>query len=244
MKQTVCLLFLFTCTCCRLIAQPDGNDIILQNTLQNYVNAENTSLYKGSSLPVFSHKEDTKGNRYLFDKWVKGTILTANNYTIDNKDYLFNFDKITNDIFMTLDQKVVVEINKVEFKSFTLHSEDTSFTFKHVDAINTTDFFQVLAEHNTKYSLYKKIHTLLIKSNYTTDGIFENGKPYDEYVDHPDYFIVFPGGKIVKKVTINSKQIKNTLSMEQEKLHQYYAQNKDQFITENFLIGLINYINQ
>ncbi len=119
MKQTVYLFFFFTCICCRVVAQPDGNDIILQNTLQNYVNAENTSLYKGSSLPVFSHKEDTKGNRYLFDSWVKGTIVTANNYVIDKKEYFFNFDKITNDIFMTLDQKVVVEINKVEFKSFT-----------------------------------------------------------------------------------------------------------------------------
>ncbi len=83
-----------------------------------------------------------------------------------------------------------------------------------------------------------------MKSNYTTDGIFENGKPYDEYIDRPEYFIVFPGGKVAKKLPIASKKIKNTLSMEQEKLHQYYAQNRDQFITEDFLIGLIKFINQ
>jgi hypothetical protein len=225
--------------------QGDPNPQTVQSILQDFSSSQqNSKFYTGASLPTFQHHEDTKGTRYFFDEWAKGTVVSANNSVIDNSNFLFNYDKITNNLFITQDKKSVIEISKEEFKSFTLKKDDSEYVFTHVFLIDNYHFFQTLVNDIEKYSLYKLIYTRLIKSNYFTDGFFESGKPYDEYVDEAEYYVILPGDKIYKKVNTTRKSIKDVLSMEKSKIDLFTSQHKHELINENFLRSLVLFFNK
>lgn len=66
----------------------------IQTAFQNFLNAESGRLYTGSSLPVFLIKENTKGNRYLFDQWVNGSVTNTQGEVYKGSNALFNYDKL------------------------------------------------------------------------------------------------------------------------------------------------------
>jgi hypothetical protein len=227
-----------------VLGQEDPNPIILQNAIQDFTENSGSKINTGSFLPVFSHKEETKGTRYLFDNWVHGSVVSANNYVLDSNNYLYNYDKISHHLFLTKDKKHVIEVNNVEFKSFTLKRDDQEYAFKHIDLINQTEFFQELVNKPGKYSLYKSIHTRIKRANYYTNGLFENGNDYDEYVDNFDYYVIFPDGRIYKQIKLRMKSIKDVLSMEKTKMKAYFSIHWENPIDEEFLKGLITYLDQ
>ena len=202
------------------------------------------ALYTGASLPVFTHREDTRGSRYLFDKWVSGTVTDSGNNVISNNNYLFNYDKISKTLLLTQDMKSVIEIEKVGIKSFTLKNEGNYIVFERVPLIDNSNFMQSLVKGNDKYSLYKSTKTKFEKSDFHSDGLVESGKPYDEYVDEVEYFVVFPGGKEDKKIIFKQKSIKDVFSSETEKLKSYFSQHREDTIDEAYLIALVLFLNQ
>lgn len=224
--------------------QSSPDPISVQSSIQDFTNSQTSKTYTGTFLPVFSQKEDTKGNRYLFDSWVPGTVVAANNFVLDSSNLLFNYDKMSHHLFITKDKKNVVEVNNEEFKSFTFRTDSQEYVFKHVDLIDQWNFFQELVFTRDNYSLYKLTHTHLKRANYSTDGKYEYGNDFDEYVDQVEYFIIFPGGKLYKKIKPVRKSIYEVLSMERTKLDGYFSLHRESFITENFLTGLILSINK
>lgn len=235
-------LMLFSITIA--LGQEDPNPIVLQNAIQDFTEASGSKINSGSFLPVFSHKEETRGTRYLFDNWVHGSVLSANNFMLDSNNYLYNYDKISHHLFLTKDKKHVIEVNNVEFKSFTLKRDDQEYAFKHVELISRTEFFQELVNRPGKYSLYKLLHTRIKRANYYTNGLFENGNDYDEYVDNIDYYIIFPGERIYKPIKLRIKSMKEVLSMERAKVKAYFSIHWDSPIDEEFLKGLIANLDQ
>ena len=168
----------------------------------------------------------TKGTRYLFDtSWAKGTLVAANDTEIRNDSFYFNFDKITQNIFFTQDMKNVFELDKKEFKSFELHWHDSVYAFEHVFAINNSDFFQVLVKTADKYSLYKFIHTQIKKADYTNNGISESGSKYDEYIDVPEYYIIFPNKEFRNFNSLKKNSIVKvfTLNPDKDKVNEFYS---------------------
>ena len=137
--------------------QEEPSPVAVQNAMQDFTQSLGSHINGGSFMPVFSHKGDTKGNRYLFDAWVHGAVISANNFVLDSMDYLFNYDKMTHHLFLTKDKKKVIEVQNEEFKAFTLIQENQQFVFVHVPLINQTDFFEELVKQPEKYSLYKLI---------------------------------------------------------------------------------------
>jgi hypothetical protein len=238
-----CYLILF-CICLDF-GQGEPNPQTVQGLLQDFsASQQNSKFYTGASLPTFTHHEDTRGSRYLFDDWAKGTVVSANNTVIDNSKFLFNYDKISNNLFITLDRKTAIEVGKEEFKSFTLRKNDSEYVFTHVFLIDNHHFFQTIVKNDQKYSLYKLIYTKLVKSNYFTDGLYESGKPYDEYVDMVDYYVILPGDKIYKKVNTTRRSIKEILSMEKTKINLFISEHRYELIDENFLKSLVLFFNQ
>ena len=245
MKKSDALISGVFVFCITLIfGQGVPNPQSVQGILQDFSASQNSRLYTGASLPSFSHHEDTRGNRYLFEGWAKGRVVAANNSVIENSNFLYNYDKITNNLFVTLDKKTAIEISKEEFKSFTLKKNDSDYVFTRVTLIDNYHFFQTLVKNEEKYSLYKLTYTKLQKSNYYTDGIFESGKPYDEYVDEVEYIAILPGGKVFKRFKPTRKSIKDVLSMEKSKIDLFLSQHKQEFVNENFLKNLFLFFNQ
>jgi hypothetical protein len=175
-------------------------------------------------------------SRYLFDKWVAGSVVTATNTLIQNDSYFFNYDKISNNLLLTRDSKQVIEIDKREFKSFVLKDGRNEYSFKHVYIIDNSDFFQALVQNN-KYSLYKSIRTRRVRKN--------NSAPGDgEYVDSYRYFLVFNEGKDYTELGLKKKSILRNCAFEWEKIDAYFTAHDTDPVDEELLIDLIGYLNK
>jgi hypothetical protein len=200
--------------------------VCLLFALTGYSQTTNEMLNAHRFIPRDEDAAMTKGSRYLFDtSWAKGTLVSANDTEIRNDSFYFNFDKISQNIFFTQDLKNVFELDKKEYKSFVLRWHDSVYAFEHVFAINNSDFFQVLVKTPDKYSLYKFIHTQIKKANYTNNGISESGNKYDEYMDVPEYFIVFPNMEFRNFNSLKKNSIIKvfSLSADKDKVNGFYS---------------------
>jgi len=199
-----------------------------------------------TTITAFSSKEDTKGSRYLFDHWVNGSaVSTMKDVSVNSQTLLFNYDKITHNLYITQDKKTVVEVDKNQIQSFTLHGDGgQDYAFERVNLINTDQFFQPLVKSGDKYTLYKLTKTTFKKADYHSDGLTESGHNYDEYVENSEFYILFPGGKEYKKIELKKKSIKDALSPAAARVNDYFSGHKYDDINESFLKGLVSVINQ
>jgi hypothetical protein len=197
-------------------------------------------IVSGSGLNAFNYAENTKGRRYYFDDWVKGSVISSFGKEIGT-DYLFNFDKVTNALLVTKDKKEVIEVNKESIKEIHFNEKGINYDFAKIEKISPYNFVQVLVK-NDKVSLYKTIDTRLVKSNYNTNGLTESGNPYDEYVDAPAYYICYKGE--FRPVLLKFKSIKSDLKEESKKVNDFYADHLNDEVDENYLKGMVIYINQ
>jgi hypothetical protein len=243
MKKNLFLLFLFF-NGLMAFAQNSDRDQAIQNDFQNYVNTESARNYTGSFLPVFTSKENTLGNRYLFVRWVKGKVFNLDSQLISDDSFVFNYDKITKKLLATQDNKTVVEVNDEDMKSFTLTYGDVSVTFERIPLISNEGFYVLLAESGKKYSLYKRIKTRFQRTNFTTNGIFQSGNNYDEFIDEPDYYIVMPGQKEAKKLELTRKSVKAMFKPEISKVRSYFTDHSGEAFDEVYLTGLVNFLNK
>lgn len=216
----------------------------IQNDFQNYTRTESSKNYSGSFLPVFYNRENTVGNRYLFNKWVTGRVVDTGNVIVSNNKFVFNYDKIAANLLATQDRKTIIEVNLDAIRSFTLIDGEEMVTFERNSLINKKDFVVALVESKTGYSLFKSLKTTFHKADYTNNGIFTSGKNYDEFVDEVGYYIIFPQDKEFKKIDLKGKSIKGALANEDNKVKKYFSQNEGNGINEIFLKGLINFLNQ
>jgi len=213
----------------------------VQNAFQNLTATGN---YSGASLPIFGHKEDTKGSRYLFEHWVNGYAVNNKNITINVVGYAFNYDKINSSLLVTTDKRSCIEVANADLNSFVLTDDERSYSFVHLPFINPKVFFIEIEKDAAKYALYKLIKTKFIKSNYHNDGLTESGNNYDEYADETEYYIVFPGGTSFKKIELKKKSIKEVFAAENAKVDSYFSQHKNDDFTENYLKGLVQFLNK
>jgi hypothetical protein len=198
-------------------------------------------ITSGYNINSFNSVENTKGRRYYFDEWVKGSVINNAGKEIKNEDYYFNFDKVTNNLLVTKDKKEIIEVNKESLKEIHFSEKGIDYDFEMVEKINPYKFVEVLVK-NDKVSLYKTINTRLVKANYTTNGITESGNAYDEYVDAPTYYINYKGE--LRPVLLKFKSMKSDLKEESKKVNDFYADHLNDEVDENYLKSLVIYINQ
>ena len=207
-------------------------------------NGGGANLYTGQALPVFTHKEDTKGSKYMFDQWVRGSAINSSNQIISNEKYWFNYDKISRRLLVTEDKMSVVEVSKNNLNGFTLLDKNKNeLVFEKLDLIDPNNFMIQLLKDTAGYSLYKSIQTKFIHSNYRSDGLTESGNNYDEYADEYTYYILFPGGKQFSKVELKKKSIKEVLIKEEKKVKSFFAQHGSDDLDEFFLMALVASLN-
>lgn len=236
------------------VSDNNENPLINKNLLQdavstqtgvnnNYVYSGAVRNYTGSLLPVFTYKEDTKGSRYLFNEWARGSIVTANNSLFDNPAYLYNYDKMDGGLLLTHDKESAIEADRSQIKTFTVYTDENSpVIYANLPTVDASHFVQVISDGG-KYKICKLTKTKFIKSNYHTDGIAATGNPYDEYVDEDTYFSINVKDNKPQKLNLKKKSLKDVFAAEGDKLDRFLSDNSNSPINENFLRRLGSYLN-
>jgi hypothetical protein len=205
----------------------------------------NYNLYNPPQSP---REVPLKGNPFLFDSvWAHAEVTTANNKVFRNDSLYFNFNKLNQNLLITEDYQSIYEVDKREFKAVTFYWHDSVYKMEHVYEINKRDFFLELVCDDNHYSLYKFIHTSIHPVTWHTNGLVSEGLLYDQYVDDPVYYIVFPDktyrvlNKIDKKSILRIFQLNTAY----EKVSDYLSANKPANMrSEDFLWKLIIYLNR
>jgi hypothetical protein len=219
-----------------------GERVGLQNDLNNFVQGEGTRVFTGGTVPSFNLREETVGSRYLFTKWVQGSVTNLRDSVMNYTSVLYNYDKITQSLLMYQDKKIVIEVYPEQIKSFTLKYGDNEFLFQHIPMMGE-DYFQPLIR-SKKYSLYKSLRTRFVRADYSTNGITETGSNYDEYKDMSTFYVIFPGGRDFVKLEPKRKSVKQAFPKETAKVEAYIYKVNPEVIDEGFMVGLIEELNK
>jgi len=213
----------------------------VETDFQNYIRAESGRVNTGSAFPVFRIKEDTKGNRYLFEKWVDGSVTGTDGVLYKSSKFLFNYDKVGRKLFMLIDS-TTMELSSKEIAGFSVKEDTTEYHFERLK--NTTDlnFYQPIYKDEKGYSLYKLLSTKLVQADYQTNGITATGNKYDEYVDEVQYYILSSKGELMK-IELKKKSIEKVLENESSKVDAYFKDHKGDKVDEAFVAVLLKSIN-
>jgi hypothetical protein len=199
-------------------------------------------IVNSGSVNTFGTNFNIKGTRLLFDEWVRGTVIKNSGETISGEKYYYNFDKITNNLIVTIDKQQIIEVYKDSVHSFEFNEKGELFAFEKFPAIERYRFVRILVNNDRNYSLYKSMHTRLVAADFQTNGLTETGNPYDEYVDTHKYYIVYRGE--VRPVELKFGSIKKALKDNVSKAKDYYANHMMDEIDEAYLKSIVEYVNQ
>jgi hypothetical protein len=176
------------------------------------------------------------GHRYYSSTWLHGNVISADNTQIANDDYFYNYDLISNSLLITTDLQQIIEVDKREFKSFTLLDGPGVHHFEHLFIIDNKKFFEKLVSSN-KYSLYKWTYVKFRRRDVL-------GNAFTDLSDVSLYYVVYPGGRVYDRINLKKRSILKKLSFESAKTKKYFSDHPDAEINEDFLVGLINNLNQ
>ena len=193
------------------------------------------------NLFSYGNEYNAKGTRLLFDGWVKGTVVKNSGEEITGDKYFFNFDKITNNLLVTVDKQEIIEVYKDSIQSFKFSERGKIYEFEKVMAIQRYKFVQVLIKNDDNYSLYKSINTRFVPADYETNGLTESGNAYNEFVDANKYYIMYKGE--LRPVELKFSSIKRALKEKSSKTKDYYADHLMDEVDENYLTEIVELVN-
>lgn len=244
MKMVLFILLIFSAVFCA-DAQSTISNQILQNAFQD-IAAGSGKLYNGTGIPQYSIKDSTRGSRYLFKGWVKGAITSANNVIISNDSFWLNFDKITQQLFVSLDKKNVIGVENKEFKALYFRDSSREISLERVPWIDNKKLLIVLVSDKGKYALYKLLNTKLKRADHVDDGVQERGNNYDEFVDAPIYYVLFPNHEYRNLYVLKSKAIEKLFSLgpEAQPVKTYLNAHVNAPENESLITNLILFLNQ
>src|SRR5215471_15618468 len=148
----------------------------IETAFKNYLQAESGHVYNGSALPVFLIKEDTKGNRYLYERWVKGSVVGTDGVVYNSSKYSFNYDKVGQKLLMLLDSNKMLTLNSGDISGFTLQDDTSQYHFERLKNSTDLNFYQSLYKDEKGYSFNKLLKTKFMKADYQSNGIVESGR--------------------------------------------------------------------
>ncbi len=208
-----------------------------------YAGANTFDAAQGAILPVFHHKDETRGSRYLFTEWVHGYVINAGDSIIQSPLLFFNYDKMGGGLLLSKDKHSAIEVYRENVKSFTLFDAlNQPSTFTTVPEIDKNHYVQVIASGNN-YKIYKAVTTTFIKSNYQSDGLAATGNNFDLYEDDFTYYILNVKTNQLQKISPKKKALKQAFAADQAKAEAYFKAN-DGDIDDNYLASMGEYMNK
>jgi hypothetical protein len=203
--------------------------------------------YQQYNPPVSPREVPIKGSPMLFDSiWAQARVVSENNEVISIDSLHYNLNKLNQNLLVTKDYQKIYEIDRRDIKSFTFYWHDSVYIFERVFAINNKDFFQELIRDDRKYSLYKFIHTSIKPVSWHNNGFEQEGLLYDQYVDNPVYYMIFPDKEYR---TLNKPDRQNiekafSLKKDSQKVNKWLAKQNKNSSGEDLLWNLVISLNE
>jgi hypothetical protein len=234
-------LFLFSIASLALYAQVSAPSV--ETSFRNYIDGHAGGINSGSVLPTFLIKEDTKGNRYLFEKWVPGTITTVQGAYYNSPNMELNYDKMARKLLMLVDKSKVIELSSEDLSAFSVRDNTMNYVFERLKNSADLNFYQPIYKNEKGYSFYKLLSTKLKKADFQTNGIIESGNKYDEFVDTEQYYFLTAKGELLKISNFKKKTLKEVLGNEAPKVDSYFKAHRSDPVDEEFIKNMLISIN-
>ena len=193
---------------------------------------------------------DVKGSQFFYPAWANGSVTTINNEVISN-NYKFIFDRVRQELFIIYkpgkeDPKEVLQAEKSQLKSFTIIT-DKDHVFVHsfkYGTDNAGDFYEVLSKNDSGYTLLKHVKTSFVKFDPRDIQKVKRGDMNDEFVDKTTYYIAYKSAN-PQKVVFREKSIVSAFSTSKKAyVENYFNEHGQQDLNEDFLIRLVEVVNQ
>jgi hypothetical protein len=230
--------FLCTVLCILLVqrgmTQSETNPALLPNNLWG----------DPSLLPNFFIKDDAVGSSYLSKNWMRGTVEFTNHRRIPlpGEPLFFNFDKINNVLYVLSGPNKYSAYPIDSIASFQLAGSDMDYSFEKIRWISDNFFLMPVIKSTKGYSLYKRLFTKLIRADYSNEGYFVRGRKFDEFVDYYEYYLIYPGNSVYRKLYLKENTVRRALKSETSLVNEFFSLH-DLEINEQSLLGMIQYIN-
>ena len=185
-----------------------------------------------------------KGCQFFYPTWTTGSITTKNNQVISN-NYTFLYDKVRQDLFIKWkDSAVILLADKDQIKSFSLLTdrEHNFVPAADYDPSDTKDFYEVLEQNDQGYTLLKLIQSKFVKADYSDMMKVRDGDVTDEFDDNITYLISYKKEQ-PQIITLKQKSLEKAFPAVKQKIANYLNQTKRSDFNENYLIGLIQSLN-
>jgi len=219
-----------------------NNSLNTKSTLSGSADIQHSNDVDLLRLPGHE-KGKVRGNRYLFDNFVHGFIISSTDVLLHDPAYTFDYDKLSGALLLTKDKNSVEEISFDHTKSFILYdNKDNRFVFEKVPAIDNAHYVQVLAS-GKRYKIYKLIKTKFVKADYVNSGLIAHGTDYDEYIDGADYYVLDLQSGHPQKLLLKKKSIKENFAEEADKVNKFLSDNSGN-MDDTYLSKLGDYMNQ
>jgi hypothetical protein len=153
---------------------------------------------------VQTFTSETEGSQFFYPVFSDGAVISAKNDTFSNV-YLFLFDKVYKQLYLinradrNLDNPMITQVAKDQIKGFMIRTPNGLehwFTAARLyDPSNFSDFYEVMVQRESGYTLLKKITTKFIPANSEDASNVKKGEFRDEFKDDYTYFVSFKNGK-------------------------------------------------
>jgi hypothetical protein len=108
------------------------------------------TILNHGNLNAYGINYNVKGTRLLFDEWVRGTVVKNSGEEISGNKYYFNFDKITNNLLVTIDKEQIIEVYKDSIQSFRFKEKGEVYAFEKFPTIERYRFVRILIKDTDK----------------------------------------------------------------------------------------------
>jgi hypothetical protein len=194
-------------------------------------------------IPTVYNKEGLQGSPFLLAAYTRGLVANQFDSIIDKPDYLYNYDKVSGNLVLQRGNEKPIAVYKEQVRFFCLKLDTGGYIFEKVAILNPNEFYQILFRGN-KYSAYKLIKTQFINANQKTNGYMNEGNDYDEYRDFYTYYLIDQIKKESQVFELSKKSLRKSLTTESPVLEQYIKEHKYEPVTETYVTGLLQKLNQ
>ncbi|MDE3235133.1 MAG: hypothetical protein KGO81_04190 [Bacteroidota bacterium] len=191
------------------------------------------------------------GTQFLGEGWSKGMLVTFHNDTLQNK-LLFLFDKVKQEVYMKKEgSEDIFVADKQQLKEFFILSVTKKIRFINAGVFQPELAGQLLmAMHSdqdsilTTISLFKKVNAEFQKYDPENMELVKAGMMNDAFIDKPLYYFL-ENNRFSNPFKLNKTNILKAISDKKikAKAWEYFNQNDNLEIDEQFMLGLIKYIN-
>ncbi len=224
-----------------------GAQIVLKSVADVPVQTSNLSvravIQDGGAVVIPRRNPNIVGSRYQLDAFAHGFFTDMKGKQVYNPYYLFNYEKISGYLLLTVDRSNIMKIEKDQVKSFTIYdNRDRRFEFERLPAIDSEHYVQVLAKGD-KYKVCKLVKTKFYAADFAHTAAGGVGKEYDEYADDAEYYLLDVKSSQVQKLSLKKKSLKAGFAKEEDKVNKFLTENSSN-IDDTYLSNLGDYMNR